>query len=103
MGNEYHSIYYRKKERSKPDNDDIGKPAGLLLHLCEGILSTGKVVILDSGFCMLQGIIELKKRDVFASALIKKRRYWPKYVGLEGIAKKIKDKSVGTTMRLRGV
>ena len=41
---------------------------------------TGMVVVLDSGFCVLEGVIELQKRGVFTAALIKKRRYWPKYV-----------------------
>ena len=32
---------------------------------------------MDSGFCVLKGIVELWKGGVFAAALIKKRRYWP--------------------------
>ena len=52
---------------------------------------------------MLQGIIELQKCGVFASALIKKRRYWPKHVDGEGIARHFEDKPIGTTMRLPGV
>ena len=43
------------------------------------IKPTGRVVILDSGFCVLQGLVQLKKVGVFASAAIKKRRYWPKH------------------------
>ena len=38
------------------------------------------IVILDSGFCVLRAIIELKKRGVYVSALIKKRKCWPKYI-----------------------
>lgn len=38
--------------------------------------STGWYVILDSGFCMLKGIVDLKCEEIFASALIKKGRYW---------------------------
>ena len=41
--------------------EDKGKTAGLLLQLCQGIFSTGKVIILDSGFYVLQGLVELKK------------------------------------------
>ena len=44
------------------------------------IYHKGFIVILDSRFCVLKGIIELRKKGVFASALIKKRRYWPKYI-----------------------
>ena len=43
------------------------------------------VVILDSGFCVLKGIIELRKKGLYASVLIKKRRFWPKYIRGEEI------------------
>ena len=42
--------------------------------------------MLDSGFCVLKGIAELKKKGVFAAALIKKRRYWPKFIDGDAIA-----------------
>ena len=48
-----------------------GKMVGLLLHVLETIFAMGMVVILDSGFCVLRGIIELKYWGVYASALIK--------------------------------
>ena len=38
-----------------------GKTVGLLLHVLEPIFAKGMVAILDSGFCVLRGIIELKK------------------------------------------
>ena len=44
----------------------------LLLQMLAPIFHKGYVVILDSGFCFLKAIIELKKKGVFASALIKK-------------------------------
>ena len=53
------------------------------------------VVILDSGFCVLRAIIELKKRRVFASALIKKRKYWPKYIHGDSIDAHFNDKQIG--------
>ena len=43
------------------EHNNLGKTVGLLLHLTEPIHNTGKVVILDSGFCVLKGIVELKK------------------------------------------
>jgi len=60
------------------------------------------VVILDSGFCVLRAIIELKKRGVFASALIKKRRYWPKYVDGDHINDYFENKEVGHADSLPG-
>ena len=29
------------------------------------------------GFCVLKGIVELRRLGLFACALIKKRKYWP--------------------------
>ena len=55
-----------------PKFNNEGKTVGLLLRVLEPIFAKGMVVILDSGFCVLRGIIELKKRGVYASALIKK-------------------------------
>jgi hypothetical protein len=77
-------------------HSDKGKTVGLLLRLCAGIAGgRGMVVILDSGFCVLQGLVELKKISVFASAVIKKRRNWPKYVPGELIDDQMKEKEIG--------
>ena len=66
----------RPKERSIDPNDKkICMKGSLLLRICQYLFATGKVVILDSGFCVLLAIIELQKRGVFSSALIKKRKY----------------------------
>ena len=65
--------------------DDLGVTARLLLWLLAPIFFKGFIVILDSDFCVLKGIIELCKKGVFSSALIKKRRYWLKFVRGEEI------------------
>ena len=59
------------------------------------IYHKGFIVIIDSGLCVLKGIIELRKKGVFASALIKKRRYWPKYINGADIKSHFKNKNVG--------
>ena len=51
---------------------DLGVTVGLLLHLLVPVFHLGFVVIFDSGFCVLKGIIKLRKKGVFASILIKK-------------------------------
>ena len=68
-------VQFRGKE-----HDDKGKTTETLLQLTKPVHGTGKVFVLDSGFCVLQALVELKKCGVYAHALIKKRRYWPKYV-----------------------
>ena len=45
--------------------DDLGATVGLLLQLLAPIVFKGLIVILDSGFCVLKGIIELCKGGVF--------------------------------------
>ena len=64
----------KPKERGKDKDHKHGKTGSLLLRLCILLFMTGKVVILDSGFCMLLDVIALKKMGVFSAALIKKRR-----------------------------
>ena len=46
---------------------------------------TGKVVIMDSGFCVLLAVISLNKMGVLSDALIKKTIYWPRYAKAEEI------------------
>ena len=116
MGNEYHSICcsssvimyqvelaegkYRTKELQKGEFGEKGKTSGLLLRLCKPLFGTGKLVILDSGFCVLAAVIELMKFGVYASALIKKRRYWPKNIDRDGINKAMELKDIGLCARL---
>ena len=60
--------------------DNFGSTVELLLQMVSPIYHKGFIVILDSGLCVLKSIIELREKGVFASALIKKRRYLPKYI-----------------------
>ena len=78
-----------------PKFNNEGKPVGLLLRVLEPIFARGNVIILESGFCVLKGIVELKKRGVYASALIKKRKYWPKYIKGDAIRQHFDEKAVG--------
>ena len=95
-GNEYHSICYcssgilfaqelvegQECPKEKPEEFFQFKAAttGLLLRFCKSIFNMTKIIVLDSGFCVLKALVELKKRRVFAHDLIKKRKYWPKYI-----------------------
>jgi len=80
----------------------MGKTVGLLLRLCKPIYSRGFVVVLDSGFCVLKGIVELRKKGVFAAAVIKKRKYWPKHVPGAAMDEKMALKAVGECDSLAG-
>jgi hypothetical protein len=82
-------------QRGSPTFATLGKTVGLMMRMCQSIFHSGKVVVLDSGFCVWKGIIELKKVGVFAHALIKKRRYWPKDVNGDAISAHFADKDIG--------
>ena len=75
---------------------------GLLLHMLAPIFNLGFMVILNSGFCVLKAIIELHKKGVFASALIKKQHYWLKYIHGEEIKEHFAEKEIGATYSLVG-
>jgi hypothetical protein len=119
FGNEYHSICCAETmimyaieivegkdappQRPRDPNEKLGKTVGLLLRLCKSIYSRGFVVILDSGFCVLRGIVELRKKGVFAAAVIKKRKYWPKHVPGDAIDSLMESAEVGDCNSLAGV
>ena len=117
FGNEWHDIGYADinviwqleigEGKDQPhelpkQHDNKGKTVGTLLHLTKPIHGSGKLVVLDSGFCVLQGLVELKKLGVFAHALIKKRQYWPKHVKGDDIIQHFANKEVGSADALRG-
>lgn len=119
FGNEYHliccsllGIMYRvemvegkdrlREMRAHP-SDDKGQRIGLLWRLTKPLYSTRKVVVCDSGFCVLEVLIELRKEGVFAGVLIKKRRYWPMHMPGDDIDQHFNNKEVGLTDALRGV
>ena len=55
--------------------EDLGvKTTGLLLRMMKSYFATGRYVILDSGFCVLKGLIQLWKKGIFAHAVINNRR-----------------------------
>ena len=70
MANELINNPYVAKEHS-----ELGKTVGFCLQLTKSLNATGSLVILDSGFCVVKAILEMKRKGVFSAALIKKRRY----------------------------
>ena len=112
FGNEYHSIVCGMSDimfavelvegKDEPpqaqskEHSEKGKMVSLLLRLTSSIEGRGSIVVLDSGFCVLKGIIELRKRGIYAAAVIKKRRYWPKHIDGEGVQLHFMDKEPGT-------
>ena len=117
FGNEYHSIccgvsgimfaiqLCEDKDRPPqlPSTPQNQKTSQLLVGLCATMYGSGKIVVLDSGFSVMKGLIALKKLGVFAHAVAKKRRFWPKFVPGAAIEERMEGKPVGSTDSLRGV
>ncbi len=119
FGNEYHTIccgltgimfgidLVEGKDRpvelsANDDPNGRGKTVELLARMCAPLTQTGKIVTLDSGFCVLSAIILLATMGIYAAAQIKKRRYWPAGVPGEEIKRKMKDEPDGTLNCVRG-
>ena len=99
-GNEYHTIadglkilFHMELVEGKsrphwmgPKEFDVmyGKTTGLLLRIVRyaGLEGSGRIIILDSGFQVLQALIELRKVGLYGSAIIKWKGNWPK--GVDG-------------------
>ena len=81
----------------------LGKIVGLILRMCRPIFGSGKDVILDSGFFFTKGITELESKGVYAAALIKKRRYWPKVVPGDLIDTHFEDKEVSDVVMIEAI
>lgn len=119
FGNEYHSVCCGQisimwgielvegkdapRQRARdPNETSLGKTGALLLRMLKPIFGTAKVVILDSGFCVLRALVALQKNGVFASSVIKKRMFWPALIPGDTIDAKMSEKPVETTESLRG-
>ncbi len=63
----------RPRDLGQLEYEDLeGRTVGLLLHLGKNYFGSAHYVVLDSGFCVLKALVELKRRGVFACALVKK-------------------------------
>ena len=94
----------RPKELPSQDPNCFGNTVSLRLRMTNTIVGSGKEIILDSGFCVLKGIIELMKRGIYAGALIKKRRYWPKlFIKGDAMDAHMSTKATGETACLTGM
>ena len=87
----------------KKEYDKLGATVGMLLRLMKPVHGCGKVFVLDSGFCVLKALAELKKKGVFAHALIKKCHYWPRHVPGDDIIMHFTNEEVGKVDAIKGV
>ncbi len=78
-----------------------GRTSGLLCML-KSYFGTGKCIVLDTGFCVLKSLVELRMKGLFACALIKKCRFLPMDVPGNEIDSHLNDIEVGETEVIQG-
>ena len=82
--------------------DLIRKSVGLFFHMVKSYFSTGRYVLLDSGFCVLKGLTQLRKKGIFDCAVIKKRRYQTYIVPGKDMEDHFGEVEVGDTDDIQG-
>ena len=75
-------------------NGKHSKTGLLILQMMQTIWYSNRVLIMDSRFCVLKGLIELVKRGVYGSVVIKKCWYWPRYIKGDEIDQHFDNKPV---------
>ena len=90
-------------ERGRPDFDDIVNIVGNILRCTRPICNCAKVVMMDSVFYVTKVLVELWKKGVFVSALIKKRRYCPANTKGDAIDSHFVSKEVGNVDAVKQV
>jgi hypothetical protein len=73
------------------------------MGMLQSYFTTGRYDILDSGFCVLKALIELKKVGLFACVVIKKRWYWPSLVPGDAMTEAPNKAQVGDSMAISGI
>ena len=82
--------------------DIAGKTVELLLRTMKIYFATGRYIILDSGFCVMKGLIQLRNKGIFSCAVIKKRIYWPYMVTCKEMEDNFVEVEVGEKYAIHG-
>lgn len=87
---------------SRTEFDELGKTPGLCVRMTKSIHGSGRVVVLDSGFGQPAAVLGLKEVGLFSTAVIKKKRYWPRGVPGDNIRLHMFGKDVGIQQVFEG-
>lgn len=111
LGNEYHTICdgetcimfkmelvegkSRPQQRPLKYEAEYGKTASLVIRMTEELSTTGRVVVMDSAFCVMSAIYQLYKRGLYTATVAKKRAYWPRGIPGDEVNAHMAGKPVG--------
>jgi hypothetical protein len=116
LGNEYHTTAYCESKvlffielvegKSAPklgphrvakfEYKFDSKIAALVVRMTRPIWGSGRVVIMGIRFGYVASMMKLKEKDLFATTMIKKKRFWPKYTKAIDAVNKMDGKDVRT-------
>ena len=83
-------------DRGKPEIEaDYGSTWGMMMRTENPLFGTWEAVVVDSGFCMLKGLVGMLANWVYGTKVTKKKRYCPKYCKGDVIEAFLRDKEVG--------
>ena len=69
-----------------PTYSESGYVISLMLCLTPNICGIREIVLLlDYGFCVLQGLVDIKNKGVYGSTIIKRVYYWSHYIDYDNI------------------
>jgi hypothetical protein len=79
---------------------DLGATTGLVMRATEeaGLWHSGKALVLDSGFGVLNVALQLITHGIYSLICFKKRRYWPRFINGGELLDKVEDADIGTTV-----
>ena len=83
---------------------ELGKTTGLLMRMLQSYFTSGWCVVLDSNFCVLMALVQLKKVGMLACTVIKKRWYWSAFYPGEAISREFDnlELKVGDSLAISG-
>ena len=118
FGNEYHTIVCAKSKviynvdivegkdwprvMGKKEFEEKEYMDGLMVIKTKKLWGTGKVVVMNIGFYVLERLISMVEKGVLELALIKKWRYWLKGVTADEIIWHMQKKEVGYVETFQG-
>jgi hypothetical protein len=120
-GNEYHTIcdvetgimFHVELVEGSSRPEQLGPPkyevehqsktTALVLRMTETIRGSGRVVIMDSAFCVMKAIVALRQVGIYVATIAKKRRYWPKDIPGDEVIAFMRRKPVGELHGRRGM
>jgi hypothetical protein len=119
LGNEYHTIccgetailfkvdLVEGKARPAgmgpvPNEASLGKTGALVLRMVDSLHGTGRVIVMDSAFCVMKAVKALYDHGLFAATVAKKRAHWPRGIPGDAVRDHMQGKPVGEMHTLKG-